>query len=167
MKLLLIRHAKAEERAFSLFSTDNDAARRLSDEGRKSMRKYAKGLRQIVPTIDVLATSPLLRAHETAEIVADAFACDALIEVPALAPSGSAAEVVEWLKQQAPGVTVVLVGHEPNLGSLVDWLLTGRETGFIDFKKGGACLIEFPARAAPGTGKLQWLAPPSLLRRLV
>ena len=72
MRLLIIRHGKAEERSGSLTHRHQDAERRLTDAGRKDMRKAAKGLREIAPKIDVLATSPLVRARETADIIAHA-----------------------------------------------------------------------------------------------
>ena len=96
MDLLVIRHAIAVDPADS---TDDDS-RPLTAEGKKKMRQGAQGLRQSVPQIDVLATSPLTRAVETAEIVSEAYEDLARVVVPALAPGHPASAVAEWLETQ-------------------------------------------------------------------
>jgi phosphohistidine phosphatase SixA len=58
------------------------------------------------------------------------------------------------------------VGHEPALGDVASWLLTGRKGGFLEMKKGGAALIDFGRRVAPGRGRLLWSIPPRGLARL-
>ena len=69
MRLLVIRHAVAEERDAFAVTGQPDARRPLTDDGRTKMKAGARGLRGIVPRLNVLATSPLLRAAQTAEIV--------------------------------------------------------------------------------------------------
>ena len=70
MKLLLVRHAIAEDRREFEATGRDDALRPLTAEGREKMREAALGLRTVVPSIDVLATSPLVRAADTAGIIA-------------------------------------------------------------------------------------------------
>lgn len=167
MKLLLIRHAKAEDAPLlGLFARNKDAARRLTDEGRKQMRKAAKGLCEITPQIDLLATSPLVRARETAEIVAEIFDCDNPIEVPALASGTTPEAVMEWLSAQEVEGMIALVGHEPDLSRLVGWFLTGSAVSIVDFKKGAACLLGFDGAPAKGKGRLEWLVPPGAARKM-
>ena len=62
-----------------------------------------------------------------------------------------------WLRAQPADATLALVGHEPDLGQLAGWLLSGRKTGFVQFKKGAAALIEFSGAPAAGKGTLAWL----------
>jgi phosphohistidine phosphatase len=61
---------------------------------------------------------------------------------------------------------VAVVGHEPHLGLLVGYLLSGRSVSFVDLKKGGACLLQMEDPAKPGTGCLEWLMTDRELRRL-
>jgi phosphohistidine phosphatase len=58
------------------------------------------------------------------------------------------------------------VGHEPHLGLLIGYLLTGKSTSFVDLKKGGAALVELNDTPKPGGGTLQWLLTNRELRRL-
>lgn len=89
MFVLIIRHAKAEPRAVLGSIGNKDAARSLTDAGRKDMRKAAKGLRTLVPEIDVLAASPLVRAQETAAIISERYDAMPVTELAPLAPGGS------------------------------------------------------------------------------
>src|SRR5947207_14525753 len=111
MNLLIIRHGKAEERK-GLLSLKRDVTRRLTKEGRKEMRKAAKGLREIAPKIDVLASSPLVRARETADIVADEMGIDEIVEETLLSPGSDKNALTAWLRGHAPDATVAIVGHE-------------------------------------------------------
>jgi phosphohistidine phosphatase len=183
MQLVLIRHARAEERA--LFKRDRTRA--LTGDGRRRMRKAARGLQALVPGLTGIATSPLLRARQTAEIVATACNTPAARPLTALAPGGAAHTVLAWLRAQPADATLALVGHEPDLGLLAGWLLCGdrhgwrkcgarsrqrmrlpsldkrrssfsaKKTGFVQFKKGAAAMIEFTGAPAAGKGALAWL----------
>jgi phosphohistidine phosphatase len=165
MNLLVIRHAIAEDKdAFATTGAD-DSARPLTKQGRKRMKEVVRGLRWVVPTIDVLASSPFVRAMQTAEIVAQGYDGPAPIEVTSLVPGGRADEFVTWLVGQGGDVTVAIVGHEPSLGQLASGLLAAK-SHFIEFRKGGACLITWPGVPAAASGQLRWLLEPKQLRRL-
>lgn len=166
MKLLIIRHAKAEDRSTGLLARKKDADRRLTDEGRKEMRKNAKGLREIAPDIHILATSPLPRAHETAEIVADVLGLRKIADLPLLAPDGDKQALIAWFKDQPAEATVAIVGHEPYLSSLASLLLSGKERPLLALKKGACCLIEFEHVPAIGAGVLLWLLQPGQLKKI-
>jgi phosphohistidine phosphatase len=165
MQVLIIRHAKAGQRGLLGFLGKKDAARPLTDAGRKDMRKAAKGLQTLVPEIDVLATSPLVRARETADIVSRRYDDIPAMELALLAPGGSKEDVLAWLRDQKPSATVALVGHEPDLGILASWLLGGGTESFLSLKKGAACLIEMTDKLVPGSGRLEWLLPAAALRK--
>jgi phosphohistidine phosphatase len=166
MKLLVVRHAVAEEREEFAATGKPDDLRPLTDTGRRKMRRAARGLRRLVPRLDVLAPSPLTRATQTAEIVAEAFHGIQVTPVDELAPDAVPDALVPWLRGQAPDATVAVVGHEPHLGFLVGWLLTGRHASFVELKKGGACLLEFDDPPAAGGATLLWALPPRQLRAL-
>lgn len=129
------------------------------------MQRVAPGIARLVPTIDVLATSPLARAAETAEIVAQAYESKPVV-LEALAPDRDPDEVVRWLQKQPTDHTVGIVGHEPHLSTLAGYLLTGTRASFIDLKKGGACRLDLSGAPQPGKGNLKWLLAPRDLRRL-
>jgi phosphohistidine phosphatase len=166
MKILIVRHARAEERRL-LGLLRKDAARPLTPEGRKDMAKAAKGLKQLVSDLRVLATSPLVRAKQTAQILAERYDTE-VTEVTELSPGADPDKLLAWLRKQPLEAIVALVGHEPDLGALASWFLTGRKESFVQFKKGAACLIDFAeAGPAPGRGRLEWLIQPGALRKLV
>src|SRR3954463_14798755 len=113
MKLLIIRHGPAGDRAEWEAEGRDDRLRPLTQQGKKEMRRVAEGLTTLVSKIDLLATSPLVRAVQTAEIVASQYDCEP-VTVEALAPGKDLDEVVKWLRGQR-GETVAVVGHEPDL----------------------------------------------------
>jgi phosphohistidine phosphatase len=167
MRLLIIRHGIAEDREVWARTSSNDDDRPLTDEGRQKMVLNAKGLRRAIDAIDVLATSPLVRARQTAQIVADSFKLGRIETSKSLVPDTPPSQFVEWLERHRDKGVVAAVGHEPHLGALVCWLLTGKPTeGPIALRKGGACLVEFDAQPRAGKGTLVWSLTPSLLRRL-
>jgi phosphohistidine phosphatase len=166
MELLVIRHAIAEDRDAFAKTRKPDAARPLTDEGRKKMRKVARGLREIVPAITVLASSPLIRARETADIVARAYGDVEVTTTPTLAPDQPPKGVAAWLEGRRADGTVAVVGHEPALSQLVGWLVSGEARSVIDLKKGAACLLDLPPGAAAATATLLWALTPAQLRAL-
>ena len=125
MKLLLIRHAIAEDAETFIAAGGTDAQRPLTEIGRKKMRKGANRLRSQVRRIDLLAHSPLLRARETAELIARAFgdrrSWNALNWTTAIRPKPFA----DWLAQGPPEDLVAAVGHEPQLAccQVCSWLM--------------------------------------------
>jgi phosphohistidine phosphatase len=166
MQLLVVRHAIAEDPAEYAQRHPDDAGRPLTDEGRKKMRKAARGLRTLVPELDLLATSPLTRAVQTAEIMAGEYGGPTPVKTPTLAPAQPLQALAEWLDRERRRDVVAVVGHEPSLSRAVSWLLGGGDRSFIELKKGAACLLEFPDHVGPGEGVLRWSLTPSHLRKL-
>lgn len=168
MKLLLIRHAVAEDRdAYRARSGGApDSERPLIDIGRKKMRKAANRLRTQIPRIDVLASSTLARARETADIIARAYGEPRTLERNDLAPDSAPDSLLAWLREQPGAATVALVGHEPDLSRLAGLLLAGELRPLLSLRKGGAALIDIPQPVGPGAGVLQWLLTSGQLRSL-
>ena len=172
MNLLVIRHAIAEDKEVFARTGRSDDQRPLTEAGRGKMRRGAIGLRVLVPRLTVLASSPFVRARETAEIVAPVFRVGRAEIVEALRPDRPFEAFLDWLRQRAEpnddeDGAIAIVGHEPHLGGLVTWLMTGTTESRLELKKGGACLLRFeeiPPKA--GQGVLRWSLAPSHLRQI-
>jgi phosphohistidine phosphatase len=159
MQLLIIRHGTAEDTA----PNGDDAQRSLTEAGKREVKDAVKGLKTLVENIDTIGASPLLRARQTAEIVAKGYGDPPIQIVQALVPGNDPASVVEWLDRNASAKVVALVGHEPLLGVLVTWFMTGSPKSRVAMSKAGAALLEFPGRVAAGEGTLQWVVTGSTL----
>jgi phosphohistidine phosphatase len=166
VKLLLIRHAIAEEREEFAQTGEPDEKRPLTDRGRKKMKRVASGLADVVDKVDLIASSPLTRALETAEILAKRFPDSVTTTVGALEPVQSYETFLEWLQRLEGVETVAAVGHEPHLSGLAAWLLTGNGKSLFEMKKGGACLLEFEGVPQAGSAQLSWLMTPGQLRAI-
>ena len=165
MRLLVIRHAIAGDREAFAATGRDDASRPLTNGGKRKMRRAARGLRCLVPRIDALVASPLVRAQETAEIVRDVYAMDRVDTAAELEPERALDEVTAGLARFEDEV-VAIVGHEPQLSRLITYLLAGVDRSGVQLKKGGACLLEFDDRPHANAGELLWLVRPSILRDL-
>ncbi|MCB1875067.1 MAG: histidine phosphatase family protein [Chromatiales bacterium] len=165
MDLLLIRHALAEDREAFARTGAGDDRRPLVEKGRKRMVKAARNLTAMVTGIDLLYTSPYLRARQTADLVAEAFGLGAIRETELLQPGTEPEAVLSWLQAERPMGTVAMVGHEPDLGELVSLALCGHGHSFVPLKKGGACLVSFGPRIEPGMALLRWCSTNSQLRK--
>ena len=167
MELLIVRHAIAEDRETFARTGKDDDLRPLTPEGRKKMEQAAEGLRKVFPELDVLASSPLVRAKETAEIVAKAYGGLDVAIVEDLSPDGDPSAVAHWLRSLRGKRRVAVVGHNPDLGGLIGWFVTGDDdTTIIELKKGAACLLELEGPPAPGEATMLWALTPSQLRQL-
>lgn len=166
MELLVIRHAIAEERDEFAASGRDDSQRPLTAEGRDKMRRVVAGLRSVVRRIDLLASSPYTRAMQTAEIVAEGYGIDEVRPVDVLVPDAPLHDVQSWLQRKSAARVVAIVGHEPQLGALVTWLMSGLREGRVEMKKGGAAMLGFEGQPGPGVGTLRWLLTPGQLREL-
>jgi phosphohistidine phosphatase len=163
MDVYIVRHAIAEERDPERWP--DDSRRPLSPEGEARFRSAARGLRRLVPEVDIVLASPYVRAWQTAEILHEEAGWAAPEPAPALEPSFPHA-AVELLRGHA-GRSVALVGHEPHLSELASLLVSGDEHALrLELKKGATVLIAFDARPAAGTGTLRWVATPKILRGL-
>ncbi|MGH7905617.1 MAG: phosphohistidine phosphatase SixA [Candidatus Binataceae bacterium] len=163
MKLYLVRHAIAEDRSPS--TEDKDRA--LTENGKARMMRATEGLRKMKIRPGLILTSPLRRAHETAEILANGLAGVKIEIMPELEPGVEASAAVHALHQFARLKSVALVGHEPGLGHLASFLLTGTNTRVnVDFKKGGVACIDAELDESSTHCTLKWMVTPKLLRSI-
>ncbi len=152
--LLIVRHGVAEDKEEFAKTGQSDDERPLTDKGRKKMKRAARGLHVIVPEIALLATSPLVRAKETAEIVASEYDRQVDAVTAALRPDSAFDAFVRWVKPDREQAVVCVVGHEPHLSGLATWLMSGSETSHIELGKGGVCLLSFDGAPKKGAATL-------------
>ncbi len=160
--LYLVRHAIAAVRGDKW---PDDSKRPLTHKGMARMRLAIRGLDALAVKPALVLTSPLVRAHQTAELLVDGLDSVPDLEVTdALAPGRPPSEVAEELGAYARLREIALVGHEPGIGELAAWLIGAREP--MTFKKGGACRIDVASLPPGRTGRLIWFATPRMLRAL-
>lgn len=160
MKLYLLRHGDAGERDASNYTSD--AARALTSKGIKRTRQLANSLRQMEITFDVILSSPLIRAHQTADIIARSLGLEKQLRIaPALAPEHSLTEVIALI-ESIPAKTgaLLLIGHEPGLSHLISLLCTGGTNLGLTLKKGGLCRLELSEVKSGQCATLEWLLSP-------
>ncbi len=159
-QLYFIRHGIAVERDNSI----KDEDRPLTDVGNEKTQKVAQRLKEIKISFDIILTSPLLRARQTATILQNAGLSDKLVEFRPLSPGGSLQLWLDWWHnsdyhhQQS---TIAVVGHQPNLGNWAEMLLWGSSQGSLVVKKAGIIGINLPLSIDPiGNSSLFLLTPP-------
>ena len=158
MELYIVRHGIAED--IGQGDACTDAERALTRKGRARARLVAEALGRLGCRPDCIATSPLRRARQTADILAAAL-CHGLEpqECGFLAPGADAAKLLHWLGHAGFGALMV-VGHMPDLALMASELIAGDGWAAIEFRKGGACRIDFEDKAAKAAGRLIWLIQP-------
>lgn len=160
MKLYLLRHADAGEASAEGYTTD--AARALTPKGIKRTRQLANALRQMEIAFDVILSSPLIRAQQTAGILARSLQLEKQLRLSSqLAPDGALPDVLALIEStRAKANSILLVGHEPNLSRLVSLLCTGGTHLNLTLKKGGLCRLELTEVKSGPCATLEWLLSP-------
>ena len=166
MELYIIRHATAQPLGRKNDFTDEK--RSLTAEGRERMRDAARGLRKLGVELDLILTSPLARAVETAEVLANVFGMNkADVEQTAnLAPGASSGELFAEIKAHTGVESVALVGHQPDLGELICKVARGNGGLSLELKKGSVCCVSIAQTVPELQGALSWLMTPRQLRLL-
>lgn len=170
MRLVLLRHAIAEDRyVFHMSSEgDPDSLRPLTNLGISRMEKSAAGLYKALDgDVQRVVTSPYTRAFQTAEIFLEAIpeTKRPKLEVSdLLTPGCSFRTIRQWLESVTG--TVVLVGHEPDLSWLMQQFTSGSATQVLKFGKAAACMIYFERDPMNSFGVLRWFITPAILRKL-
>lgn len=161
----IMRHGVAVSRGSAGFS--DDSKRPLTPDGKSKMKQIANGLRRLGFTPDWVVTSSLVRAVETAEIVAESVGSKVAMDFcDALSPGGSAEALVSFLAKHPGRRRVLVVGHEPDLSELAARLIGAGRHANLAFKKGGCCLIRFSEFPPKSPGQLVWWLTPRLLRKI-
>lgn len=158
--LFIIRHAYAGQHGDPRYP--DDALRPLTAEGAKQFRKATKKLVERGLEVDTIATSPLVRCRQTAEILQDRLGkTTELVELDALAPGSDLAALIAWSNQQT-AEWLAWVGHAPDVDRLTCSLI-GAPSYALSFRKGAVAKIDFEAEVAPGAGELRYFLSPAEL----
>ena len=154
MDLFVLRHGKAGEAS----EDGDDAMRELTARGRKEIRDIARWMRNEKFRFDAIATSPLMRAHETAGIIARILdRKDRLVVWEELAPGGDIDTVCYHAAQLGNNKTVLVVGHEPGLSALLGRITSRDGTTSVIMAKGSLARIRNFSFEGEPSGALQWL----------
>ena len=162
IQLYFIRHGIAAERGSAF---PDDTKRPLVQKGVSRLRREAKGLGELGVAFDVVLTSPLTRARQTAELLAEALPGRPSVQtMESLSPGSSYTSFVQELAKHARRSRIACVGHEPDLGQLAARIIGARRP--LEFKKGGVCRIDLDSLPLTGPGHLRWFVTPRMLRRV-
>ena len=163
IELYLIRHAIAAERGPNY---PDDKERPLTSEGIARFKEAVDGLKDLDVSVDLILTSPVVRATHTADLLVSGLGSKPRTErIDALAPGGRLPAILEAIGKYARRYRrIALIGHQPGLGEIAAKLLQAR--GEIEFKKGAVCCIELDGAMPTGPGVLRWLLPPRALRKI-
>jgi phosphohistidine phosphatase len=152
--IYILRHGKAEVNA----PGGSDADRQLTKKGRDEILAVAHWMKGQDLHFDLIATSPLARAQETAAIVADVTgAAEKMRTWKVLAPGGDPDTVSRELGRHPGGSSILLVGHEPLLSSLISRIIAGDTQAGIAMTKGALAKIRDYSYAERPSGELHWL----------
>ncbi|MEB3263799.1 MAG: histidine phosphatase family protein [Synechococcus sp.] len=162
-ELLLLRHGIAEERT----PEREDASRALTPRGERRTRAVLERLGGLALGCELMVTSPLVRARQTAELAREAGLAGRLLEAAELSPEADPDPLLEsCLAGQPPWGgwrRLALVGHEPDLSVLAARLL-GAPPGSLELRKAGVILLALPPQGAPwGSSTLRLLLSPRAL----
>jgi phosphohistidine phosphatase len=165
MNLYFIRHGIAED--LGTTNSNDDSQRALTETGRKKMHGIASGLNAFGVKLDLVLSSPYVRARETAEILADVYKMrDRLVFSENLVPPGYIAQLIDEINEKYPLDNLAIVGHEPTLSALVSVLLSAQPAISITMKKGGVCCLSTDKLRLEGGATLEWLLTPAQLVKL-
>ena len=157
MQLFLLRHGIAEDQRAN--GTDFDRA--LTTEGRDDLARIARGLHRMKVAPAAILSSPLVRARQTAKIVAPVLGRQVEI-VDRLAAGVSFEEMLRVIEGRSSAGSLMLVGHEPDLSTAAA-LLVGAPENALVLKKAGLIRVDLHGPPAAGSGQLRWLLAPSQL----
>jgi len=163
MELFILRHGEAGQR---LSSNPNDRLRSLTATGKEEVTEVAKALKRIGTKFDIIATSPLKRAYETAIIVATVLKMPKKLQTwNELSPEGVRTEVYRKICRLKQESSILLVGHEPQLSDMVnDIIHTNKsKSAKIILRKAGLVRIRIVKCNPSLNGELRWLITPKIL----
>lgn len=165
MELYILRHGEAGKR---IPSGSRDSERPLTVAGQEEVVEVARALDRLGVRFDFVATSPLERARQTADAVARVLKVKKgnLEEWNELKPEGRRAELYRKLSQFKPESSVLVVGHEPYLSTMVSEIVFDGGNGRIVMKKAGLAKITVASFQPRIKGELRWLLTPKHLKKV-
>ena len=161
MDLYIIRHAWAADRDDPRWSDDD--LRPLTDNGKKRFAEVVKKLAARGVTPEIIATSPLVRCVETAQLLAAESGKAEVIELEELRPGSDVDALLRWTARQArKHQQIAWVGHAPDVNRLTA-VMIGQRDSSIRFAKGAVAAVRFDGVPTLGGGELQWLVTAKVL----
>lgn len=159
MLLFIIRHAHAGQHGDLRYP--NDDLRPLTKKGIKQFGRAVKKLAGQGFEPSLIATSPLVRCRQTADLVVEhLLVAPRLVELEALAPGSDLDELIAWSNAQQDS-NLAWCGHAPDVSHFVAELI-GSKSANITMAKGAIAAIEFLSDFEAGEGELLWLATPKI-----
>ncbi len=157
MIVYFVRHGIAED---ADAWHGSDAERPLTDKGRAKMAAIGKRLAELEIEPDAILTSRLVRARQTAEILAKAVGADGCVQDDErLAGGFDLRRLGAIIKERADAQCLIVVGHEPDMSAVIGHAIGD---GRVEMKKGAVACVEFGDPTSP-RGELLWLATPRIL----
>ena len=154
MDVYILRHGKAEDAG----PGTSDAARRLTKKGREEIVATGRWMAAQDLRFDLIAASPLVRAQETAAIIAESLGeKERLVTWKVLAPGANTDTVCRMIGKQGELRSILLVGHEPLLSALISRIIAGDENAAIAMTKGSLAKIRGFSSTGHPSGELHWL----------
>jgi phosphohistidine phosphatase len=164
MKIYILRHAEAVD---AEQVGGNDAARYLTPKGEEATRRAARGLAALEIKPDAVWSSPFARARQTAGITAETMELKCPVEeIRELKSGADPGEITGMLQVRLKDVPVMVVGHNPDLEELVQYLISDTDQARVSLKKGGLAIVDADRPLHQGCGTLVGLLTPKQLTRL-
>ena len=165
MDLYILRHGEAGKR---LQAGGKDSERALTVTGVEEVEQVAQGLSSLGIRFDLIAASPLKRSLQTAQTVAKTLKQKKtkLEEWDQLKPEGSRLELYRKLGQTKHESSVLVVGHEPYLSTMISEIIFGNAANCIILKKAGMAKIRLTTVQPKPKGELKWLLTPRHLKKM-
>ena len=164
MEILILRHGEAGKR-FAPSNQDDD--RQLTEAGKDEVTQIAQTMKEIGLKFDVIGTSPLKRARQTAEIAAKVLDMKKSLEVwEELKPEGDRKSLYKRLSKLKRDSSVLIVGHEPYLSTAIGELITGGREASVVLKKAGIAKLAISAFSPVPRAELRWLLTPRLAKKV-
>ena len=165
MDIYILRHGKAEEKTQNVSS---DSKRRLTEGGKKELDCIGRSLKNLETDFDFIASSPLIRAKQTAEIIIRHVKCKkkSITIWNDLKPESDVTQTMKTLTKLKPDSRVLLVGHEPHLSTLISFIISGSNAVDISLKKGGFVHIKGESQNSEILGSLRSIMTPKQLKKL-
>ena len=165
MDLFILRHGDAGNR---LSDPIKDTKRQLTVSGKKEVVEIAKSLKKLGVKFNIIFSSPLSRAFQTAKIIAEEYKFTKQIEQSEeLKPNGSKVFLYNKLSKLNIDSVILIVGHEPYLSSMInDIISNNKNSNNIILKKAGLSRIKITSTVPTLKGELRWLLTPRILKKI-
>lgn len=163
MRLYVVRHGDAIARGGGAAT---DAERPLSTQGEAEARAAGRLLSRVDPAIALVLTSPAVRAVDTGRLIGEALRARPEVRPSERLKPGSRIDAILADVFAAGRDSVVAVGHQPDLGMLIGWLIADQGPASLALPPGTVACVELQPDIQMPRASLRWLVPPDLMRQL-